>query len=151
MTEVLTEKDIRLVVDSFYNCVRSDALLGPVFATRIQDADMAWRQHQDHIADFWSSIFLKTGRFNGNPMEKHASLVDITPEHFDHWLYLFTKTTRSVLPQNKAEVIIEMARRIARSLQMGLAFNRDQTGETDHPFSAYSALSKHSQPESLKS
>lgn len=150
MTDVLTEKDIRLVVDSFYPCVRSDALLGPVFATRIQDTDKAWRQHQDHIVDFWTSIFLKTGRFNGNPMEKHASLVDITPEHFDHWLYLFTKTTRSLLPQNKAEVIIEMARRIARSLQMGLAFQRDQTGETNHSFSAYSALSNPSQPESPK-
>ena len=84
MTDVLTEKDIRLVVDSFYPCVRSDALLGPVFATRIEDTDAAWRQHQDHIADFWMSVFLKTGRFTGNPMEKHTRLSDITPEHFDH-------------------------------------------------------------------
>jgi len=31
-----------------------------------------------------------------------------------------------------------MAERIGKSLQMGLAFNREQKGEMDHPFTAFS-------------
>jgi len=143
MTSLLTETDIQRVVDHFYPLVRQDSLLGPVFMSRIEDTDTAWHEHQNHIADFWSSIFLKTRRFNGNPMTKHAGLAEITPEHFTHWLELFGETAQVVLSEAKANTITEMAQRIARSLQMGLAFSREKAGEFDHSFSAYSALPKH--------
>ena len=63
---LLTQEDIILVVRAFYARVREDELLAPIFATRIQGGE--WPAHEDHIASFWRSIFLKDKRFTGNPI-----------------------------------------------------------------------------------
>lgn len=138
---MISEEDIQKVVRAFYIDVRQDDLLAPVFATKINDDD--WDRHMDHIADFWSSIFLKTGRFKGNPMIKHAAIPDITPEHFQRWLSLFHQTARRLLEPEKAEIFDTMARRIATSLQMGLAFNFEKLGRQDHPFKDYGLRRSH--------
>ena len=134
MSTPLNEADIKRVVRAFYAEVQKDDMLGPVFAQRI--APHAWDQHMDHIADFWSSIFLKTGRFTGNPMQKHAGLATITPAHFTRWLDLFQTTSDRVLDAPHAKAMQEMANRIGQSLQMGLAFHHDQEG-VDNPFKAF--------------
>ena len=134
MSAPLTEDDIQRVVRAFYAEVQKDDMLGPVFAAHI--APNEWDQHMDHIADFWSSIFLKTGRFTGNPMQKHAGLSSITPAHFTRWLDLFQTTSDRVLNPAHAKAMQEMAYRIAQSFQMGLAFHHDQEGEYN-PFKAF--------------
>ncbi len=138
---MLTETDIQQVVHSFYARIRADDMLGPVFATKIGEDD--WDRHEAHIADFWSSIFLKTGRFKGNPMLKHAVIPDITPAHFKHWLCLFAQTTEQVLGSGQAKEMQLMAERIAQSLQMGLAFNHEKDGRTDHPFKEFGLRRSH--------
>ena len=140
---MLSEDDIKKVVHAFYAEVRKDDLLAPVFATKIKDDD--WDRHMSHIADFWSSIFLKTGRFKGNPMIKHAALPEITPEHFNRWLSLFNETAERLLNHEQAQAFDMMARRVAESLQMGLAFNFEKSGQTDHPFKAYGLRRSHAE------
>ncbi len=135
---MISEADIELVVSRFYARIRRDDLLGPVFAIRI-NADQ-WDRHEKHIVDFWSSIFLKTGRFKGNPMLKHLTLSGLTPTHFRRWLDLFSNTAEEALSEDKARAFGEMAERIAQSLQMGLAFHYDKMGEADHAFQEVSAL-----------
>ncbi len=135
MSALFTEADINTLVQSFYAKVRKDALLAPIFATKIKEDD--WDRHMGHIADFWSSIFLKTGRFKGNPMGKHAMLGGLTPALFAHWLSLFRETADSVLSPVQAEAIHAMANRIAQSLQMGLAFDFEKSGIDNHPFKAF--------------
>ena len=135
---MISEAEIRLVVTRFYQCVREDDLLGPVFAARIPAEN--WDNHENHIADFWSSIFLKTKRFKGNPMLKHLALPEITPLHFSRWLNLFSSTAIEALPAEKARPMIEMAERIGQSFQMGLAFHHDKSGSSDNPFKEFSAL-----------
>jgi len=136
MRTSLTEHDIRSVVEAFYSEVRQDATLAPIFATKIEPDD--WDRHMAHITDFWSSIFLKTGRFNGNPMAKHAGIEGLTPHHFEHWLTLFQQTAEKTLGPEKAAPFDVMARRIGESLQMGLAFKFEKAGVNDHPFQTYS-------------
>lgn len=136
MSSLITEDDIGRVVRAFYAEVQADEMLGPIFAQRI--APHEWDRHMDHIADFWSSIFLKTGRFTGNPMQKHAGLTTITPAHFTRWLSLFQATSDRVLDAPHASAMQEMANRIAQSLQMGLAFHHESAGHSDHAFKDYS-------------
>lgn len=135
MSALLTEDDIRRVVRAFYAEVQTDALLGPVFAQRI--APEAWDAHMDHIGDFWSSIFLKTGRFTGRPMQKHAGLTAITPAHFTRWLSLFTEVSSRVLDEVQARAMQAMANRIGQSLQMGLAVHHESAGNGDNPFKSF--------------
>jgi len=98
MSAQISERDIQRLVRAFYKEVRQDEMLAPIFATKIGNDD--WDKHMDHIADFWSSIFLKTRRFKGNPMSKHAALKDLTPGHFSHWLALFKDVSNRTL-ENK--------------------------------------------------
>ena len=41
-TEILTLVDIKLLVDTFYDRIREDKLLGPIFNERIQDRWLNW-------------------------------------------------------------------------------------------------------------
>lgn len=135
MTDLFTRTEINRLVTVFYTGVRKDPLLAPVFATKISEDH--WPAHMEHITDFWCSIFLKTGDFNGNPMRKHFDLAGITPQHFVRWLDLFKDTASKTLSPQQAKAIHEMAQRIAQSFQMGLAFNYDQSGRADNPFAEY--------------
>ena len=69
---------------------------------------------------FWSSLTLQTGRYHGQPMAKHMPL-RVDARHFDRWLALFEETARDVCPPAAAERFIERARRVAESLELGVA------------------------------
>lgn len=107
---------IETVVRTFYGKVREDELLGPVFDKQIAD----WEAHLQRMCAFWSSVSLLSGRYSGRPMEKHAPL-PVDAEHFDRWLALFETTAKEVCPPVAAEHFIERARRIAESLELGIA------------------------------
>ena len=115
---------IRDVVHAFYNRVRADPVLAPVFA-RI--ADDQWDAHLAKLCDFWSSVLLMTGRFKGRPMQAHAVIPEITRAHFDRWLALFAQTARDVCPgPEAAAVFAAKAETIAESLQLGIAVSRGE-------------------------
>ena len=69
---------------------------------------------------FWSSVALMSGRYHGQPMEKHLPL-PIDARHFDRWLNLFERTARDACPADAADHFVERARRIAESLELGIA------------------------------
>ena len=104
------------LVRRFYEKVRADALLGPVFETRIHD----WEPHLKRMCAFWSSVALMTGRYHGTPMAKHLPL-PVDAKHFDRWLALFEETAREICTAKAADHFIERARRIAESLEIGIA------------------------------
>jgi hemoglobin len=115
------EAMIHAVVHAFYDRVRRDPLLAPIFA-RI--ADDSWSAHLDKLCDFWSSVMLMTGRFKGRPMQVHAAMAGISPAHFTRWLALFGETAREVCPPSAAALFEAKAAVIAESLQLGIAFSR---------------------------
>ncbi len=99
----ITEQEIRDLVFAFYERVREDELLGPVFEARLEGR---WSPHLEKMCDFWSSILLATGRFSGNPAETHARVPGISPAHFDRWLELFQRTAGDTLrPHIAADVV----------------------------------------------
>ena len=112
ITEVMIERLVR----GFYAKVRSDVVLAPVFESRIKD----WEPHLAQMCAFWSSVALMTGRYHGTPMAKHMPL-PVDAGHFDRWLALFEATARELCPPPAATHFVELARRIAASLEMGVA------------------------------
>jgi hemoglobin len=112
----ITEAMIARLVHAFYDKVRADEMLGPVFAARIHD----WQPHLAQMCAFWSSVALMTGRYHGTPMAKHMPL-PVDASHFDRWLTLFEVTAREVCPPEAAAHFLERARRIAASLELGIA------------------------------
>ena len=112
----IDEPMIRRLVHGFYEEVRGDSLLGPVFAARIDD----WDEHLLIMCDFWSGVALTTGRYKGRPMQKHLPL-GLGPRHFQCWLTLFEAAAERTCPPAAASFFIARARRIAESLQLGIA------------------------------
>ncbi len=112
----ITEAMIEQLVRAFYDKVRADALLGPIFEARIRD----WEPHLQQMFAFWSSVALMTGRYHGTPMVKHMRL-PVDAAHFDRWLGLFEETARETCPPQAVAHFMERARRIASSLEMGVA------------------------------
>lgn len=111
----LDEEILRDLVHSFYDKVRRDAVLGPIFAARISD----WDPHLERMVAFWSSVALMTGRYHGRPVPAHTPL-PIHGAHFERWLGLFRETAREVCSPAGAAHVIERAERIARSLHIAV-------------------------------
>jgi hemoglobin len=105
---------IEAFLRAFYCAARRDPLLGPAF-DRVED----WEAHIATLTRFWGSVALMTGGYHGQPMQAHAHLA-LTPAHFARWLALFEDTARVHFTPQGAEHMLERARRIARSLEMGL-------------------------------
>ncbi|WP_461307431.1 group III truncated hemoglobin, partial [Albidovulum sp.] len=111
----LDEAILRDLVHRFYDRVRADAMLGPIFGARITD----WGPHLERMVAFWSSVALMTGRYHGAPVPAHVTL-PLEWAHFERWLALFRETAKEVCPPAGAAHVIAAAERIARSLHMAV-------------------------------
>jgi hemoglobin len=112
----ITEAMIQTLVERFYARVRKDEVLGPIFEPVLA---VRWDEHIGQLADFWSSVILKSGRYAGKPHAAHQSL-SLEPDQFTRWLALFERTAQEVCPPDAAAVFVDRAHRIAESLQIGL-------------------------------
>jgi hemoglobin len=124
----VTEAMIHDLVHGFYDNVRTDPALAPIFDRVISD----WDPHLAQMCDFWSSVMLMTGRYKGAPMPAHIRIPEIGPSLFARWLQLFRQTAQEVCPPRAAAVFIARAEMIAQSLQLGIAASRGELPEL-HP------------------
>jgi hemoglobin len=116
----ITEDGIRLLLALFYGRVRLDPQLGPVFARAVGTTDADWAPHLVRVSNFWSSVMLRSGRYQGDPFSMDLRLPDLEPAMFDRWLALFGETCAELFEPDVADAFRERAERIARSLRMGL-------------------------------
>lgn len=105
------------LVHTFYDRVRADAELSPVFARRL---DGVWPEHLDRMVSFWASVMLGEGSFLGRPMPKHQAIDEARPEHFVRWLALFDEALARGFDDATAAVLRERATTIARGLSTGM-------------------------------
>jgi hemoglobin len=112
---------ISRLVERFYDTVRQDDMLGPIFAERIGD----WPHHLTRMKDFWASIMLESGRFSGNPMRKHIAIGELDEAHFARWQSLWDQTLDRIAPNAAvADRFGEAAQRIGESLLTGIKIDR---------------------------
>lgn len=124
--EQITEETIVTLINRFYAKVRTDAQLGPIFLQAIGDDDKTWAFHLRKMYDFWSSVMLASGRYHGNPFQKHLVLPSFDNKLFDRWLSLFEETAREIHPHKIATLYIEKSQRIAQSLKLGLSYHQQK-------------------------
>lgn len=82
------------LVHTFYDRVREDKLLEPIFDQRIAN----WDSHLERICAFWSSVALMSGL----PLP-------VDSRHFDRWFRLFRETAVETCPSEAAAHFIERA------------------------------------------
>ncbi len=89
---------IRSLVDSFYDKVRKDTLLAPIFNNVIGEK---WPEHLAKMYRFWQTVLLDQHTYEGSPFVPHSRL-PISEEHFERWLHLFRETVDELFEGEKA-------------------------------------------------
>ena len=109
------------LVERFYDSVREDAQLGPIFAKHVHD----WPMHLARMKNFWASIMIESGRFSGSPMQKHIAIGGLDAGHFNHWRSLWEKNVTELAPNEEVrERFRQAAGRIGNSLLTGIELDR---------------------------
>ncbi len=115
--DICSRKDIELLVAEFYNRVKADDIIGPVFT---EIAKINWEKHLPVMCDFWENAILFTGSYQGNPMDLHTHLHKAMPLlqiHFQKWNQIFINTVDSLFKGEKALLAKQRALKISEVLQ----------------------------------
>ena len=115
---------IGALIRKFYSRVRTDERLGPIFAREIVGD---WEPYLEKMTDFWCSVILKSGDYQGRPVLVHLKLEDVTEADFEIWLALFRETAAELFAPEIAAWFVERAERIAASLKLAMFFRLDRT------------------------
>jgi hemoglobin len=121
--EAAVEAAIAACVRDFYGAARRDPALGAVFDAAVDD----WEHHVGVVADFWSSVLLKTTRYTSHPYGVHVAL-PIKVEHIDRWLDLFAASVARTLPSPYGDIALARARLMGDSFKAGLFPFVDESG-----------------------
>tara|TARA_R110000796_G_scaffold37722_4_gene95354 strand:- start:260152 stop:260541 length:390 start_codon:yes stop_codon:yes gene_type:complete len=125
--ELENREDVSLLVHTFYNKVRADKVLAPIFNGIITD----WESHLELLTDFWETqLFLKR-KYHGNPIKAHNEVDDkmnqgITPEHFGLWLNLWFATIDELFIGDTAFIAKNRARQMNTMLFMKIFEHRSK-------------------------
>lgn len=112
--DIHTKEDIKLLVNSFYEKVKLNNVLGYIFN---DIAKVNWENHLPKMYSFWGGLLLGERGFTGNPMQKHielSKLTELTEKEFSEWLNLFNQTVDELFNGNKADEAKSRASNIAR-------------------------------------
>ncbi len=114
----VSEESIGALVKTFYERVRGDPRLGPVFEAKIESA--AWPTHLSTMKRFWSSVMLGSRAYSGNPVAVHRAVPGLERPLFAHWLALFRRTAEDLFETEPAAAFAAKAERIAFSLELAV-------------------------------
>ena len=113
--------DIKVLVNSFYDKVRDDDILAPIFNEKIQDR---WPHHLEKMYTFWQTVLLEEHTYFGTPFTPHINL-PIDKEHFNKWIQLFTETVNEHFKGVIADEALWRADKMALMFQTKLNYYRN--------------------------
>jgi hemoglobin len=120
-TDIATRGDIEHLVNGFYERVRGDELLGPIFD---DVARTDWAHHLPKMYTFWEGVLFGIAGFRGSPLAIHRQLASRVPlggQEFGRWLDLFHETVDTLFSGAGAEGAKTTAQRIAAVMQHHIA------------------------------
>ncbi|WP_051477522.1 group III truncated hemoglobin [Aquimarina pacifica] len=124
--DIQNRDDIQIIVSKFYEKVRNDQDLGPIFNAIIDD----WDSHIKRLVDFWETNLLFVQKFKGNPIKAHQEVDKknnhkITNIHFGIWLRLWITTIDTQYEGTNATLAKDRARKIGTTLFIKIHKNRN--------------------------
>ena len=115
--DITDRRDVACLVNLFYDRVRDDALLGPIFD---DIAHVDWAAHLPRMYDFWESVLFGRPTFKGTPLITHRALARQTPltgTEFERWVALFHTTVDDLFKGAIADQAKQSAARIAATME----------------------------------
>jgi len=111
--EKVDEQAIRVMVHTFYGCIRKHPRLGEIFERRLAGR---WEEHLPKMEAFWQSVLMKNGAYKGKPVPAHLKQKELVSADYGDWLSVFRPVIRELFVPDLADEIILVAERIAQSL-----------------------------------
>ena len=118
--------DIKILVDTFYDRVREDKLIGRIFDEKIGDR---WPQHLAKMYTFWQTVLLEEHTYFGSPFPPHANL-PVDKEHFERWLSLFSETIYDLYEGPVAKEAMWRANKMAEMFQIKINHFRNNSSKS---------------------
>lgn len=116
-----TPDDIKLMVDSFYERVRKDDLIGPIFDEIVK---VDWETHLPRMYTFWETVAFQQAGYKGDPIGKHQAVarqVALKAVHFERWLLLFDETVDALFDGRIAEMVKHRAQIMSHAIMFKCA------------------------------
>ena len=111
---------IRAFIEAFYARVLADGKLAPIF---LDVAAIDLDKHIPIICAYWEKLILGADSYRRHTMNIHRALhakQKLEPADFERWLALFCTTLDAGFSGPHAERARQVARHIARNLQVAL-------------------------------
>ena len=115
--DIQTRADIETLLSEFYKIVPLDKKIGHHFA------GLNLQQHIPMIANFWEKILHGSPVYFNNPLSFHQVLhahSPLQPDHFAHWVSIFTATVDLLFEGETADLAKSRARAVANVLDQKL-------------------------------
>ncbi|MBP9153104.1 MAG: group III truncated hemoglobin [Flavobacteriales bacterium] len=121
--DILNLDDIKLLVDTFYDNVRKDELIGPIFDRIIEGR---WPQHLEKMYRFWQTVLLEEHTYYGSPFGPHAKL-PVNLEHFERWIGIFSQTVDQLFTGDKADEAKMRATKMAQMFHHKIEYYKNNS------------------------
>lgn len=127
---IKSREEVSLLVRTFYDKIRKDDFLGPIFNGIITD----WETHLELLTDFWETNLLYKRKYFGNPMHAHVEVDQksgntINEKHFGAWINHWVQTIDELFEADDevAQIAKNRARHMGTFLHLNIFNSRETT------------------------
>ncbi len=123
--DIQNEEDIKFLIDTFYQKVRKDDVIGHIFNEVIGDD---WSKHLPIMYSFWETVLLGKVSYKGNAIRKHVDIdrkMPLEQAHYQRWLLLWDQTTDQHFSGTIAEQAKKKAATMMQLIEMKVVAARD--------------------------
>ena len=117
MEDIQSKEDLVVLVNTFYERVRKDTLLGPIFNTVIGDD---WSQHLPTMYSFWNTVLFGAADYKGQAIGVHIAIdkqMPLEPKHFEAWISYWRDTVDQLFEGPNARLVKEKAYTMLQLIQ----------------------------------
>jgi hemoglobin len=117
--DILSRKDIKLIITTFYEKLLGDEKMRPFFEAIVQQNQL--EHHLEIITDFWNDILFDTSTYHDNVMQKHLAkntFIAFQQEHFTRWVSYFFSTIDALFEGDTSTKMKIRAQSIATVMQL---------------------------------
>jgi hemoglobin len=120
LKDIRTRKDIKTLVDLFYDRVKADKELGELFNGIFE---ISWQHHLPRLYDFWENALFYSGGYTGNPIKAHEIIHQknqLNHELFLRWTGIWCQTVDQLFKGAHADMAKDKAKSIGSIMEVKL-------------------------------
>lgn len=124
--DILSKDDLVILVNTFYDRVRRDNVIGHIFNTIIGDD---WSVHLPIMYTFWNTVLFGAEGYKGQAVGKHVEIdrkIQLHKEHYDRWIGLWRDTVDQLFEGPNANKIKDKAQTMLQLIQFKVEASRSR-------------------------